>query len=84
MIERGDTNFTERSEFGANIGQSAKGYQETGFNFAFTIVKNDFVLEQDEVDFADYFHINVINSFFSLDESGKVAVENKVIKYRKC
>ena len=58
LIDKADTSYAERTEFGANKGKDGIGYEQTGFNFAFTILPNHFMPGQDSVatinDYSDF------------------------------
>ena len=42
LIQRGDTNHMNTVEYGENTGDIPIGYKETGYNFAFSILPNQF------------------------------------------
>ena len=42
LIQRGDTTHMNTIEYGENSGETAIGYKETDYNFAFGIVRNQY------------------------------------------
>ena len=87
LINNGDTNHTQRIEFGVNDVSDVIGYRETGFNFAFGIVPNNFNTEGLASfidDMTAYIDIVVYQQDLSINQAGQIIPERKEIKFRPC
>ena len=61
LVEKGDTNYSDHIEYGANNSNNQVGFKETNFNFAFAIVPNNFTSTMNllNTDYSDYMSISM-------------------------